>query len=672
MDVSRRYFYVCVLSAGHLKLGITTRPLGHRLNEYITSDPYASYFKVVRFADITVDELMTIEKQCLDATNQWFRPDVRARKPNNECRHDVAANVLWQHIAHLLSSGIEVIGDELALLGQDCVDGIKQPPEHKENKEQDEKVPDIRTRVQAEYISDIAELLKIHKRALMKAPTGFGKTKVYYGIINALDVKRVLILTPRINLCRQLTDQKYLLAGHGFEISHLSGFPCLNDKTRELRRLAQYPKILVTACYQSASGIENAFKNGFANLGSPSFDLIIFDEAHAISKLERNDSLLTDMRLAAMRLFGSATPTERLETNSLTYGPLVEKIHVYELINAGILCNIATLVKRVDPRTAERSEYCNMTKLIENGMDVHHKHKGIVYANSRANAYEIQKAMSSSKIRAFIYVSNGNDGRIYDQLSDFEACKTPCVLIAVGMISYGYDNPDIDFICLADPRYSDVDIRQIVGRGLRWDHAGYPDKVLHILVPLYPDEFGKCRKNESLQKYLCYVIGECGSDLVLKHISGDSGLHNSSRDSQTGVVAIYDGDVIESCLYDEYCTGLWNSFTNFQRLLRANHAWDEKSYNELREKYSWVPLLEDVRKKYPSFCFMSVHPNSHYWYRTRDEADTAQKLCRINLAKQKGRMNPRDIVLCMQKMDTKLPRVDFDLYYPSCSKWKQK
>ena len=88
----------------------------------------------------------------------------------------------------------------------------------------------------------------------------------------------------------------------------------------------------------------------------------------------------------------------------------------------------------------------------------------------------------------------------------FENDKEKCVVICVGKIGYGYDNDFIDFICLGDPRQSDIDIRQIIGRGLRWKKEVYPNKLLHLLVPLYRDEFGNCVKNEHLKKYLDYII----------------------------------------------------------------------------------------------------------------------------------------------------------------------
>ena len=64
----------------------------------------------------------------------------------------------------------------------------------------------------------------------------------------------------------------------------------------------------------------------------------------------------------------------------------------------------------------------------------------------------------------------------------------------------------IDFICLGDPRQSDIDIRQILGRGLRWNKQTYPNKLLHLLVPLYKNEFGEYSEYGHLKKYLDYII----------------------------------------------------------------------------------------------------------------------------------------------------------------------
>ena len=86
---------------------------------------------------------------------------------------------------------------------------------------------------------------------------------------------------------------------------------------------------------------------------------------------------------------------------------------------------------------------------------------------------------------------------------------------------------------MGDPRQSDIDIRQIIGRGFRWKKEVYPNKLLHLLIPLYRDEFGNCSKNEHLKKYLDYIIGECGQDIIFKS-NGNAIVGNGTQTPKEG------------------------------------------------------------------------------------------------------------------------------------------
>jgi Rad3-related DNA helicase len=67
----------------------------------------------------------------------------------------------------------------------------------------------FRNRKQDEYLDDIIYQFGINNKCFIKAPTGFGKTHVYYKLIKQLNLKKILILTPRRNLNIQITDNKY-------------------------------------------------------------------------------------------------------------------------------------------------------------------------------------------------------------------------------------------------------------------------------------------------------------------------------------------------------------------------------------------------------------------------------------------------------------------------------
>ncbi len=526
----------------------------------------------------------------------------------------------------------------------------------------------LRNELQKNYITDIIWHLNTYKKAFLKAPTGFGKTHVYYKVIQQMKFKRILFLTPRILLNQQIVEDKYssYIKDDNYKIIHFSDL----DNASKERKIKKYSKnnekIIMTSCYQSGKRLLE-----YLNTYKFSFDLIIFDEAHFISSWADGESIsefLTSNTICSNRLFGSATPTEDIELKPQIYGKIIEKVKVYELINKELLCNIETIVKQMSDK---KSEYHNLKDLIVECMVKYKKKKGIIYVNDCKNAENLYNLLKEqNKINVYIYVSknieveNDTDADI----KSFEQDKAQCVIIAVGKIGYGYDNDYIDFICLGDSRQSDIDIRQIIGRGLRWKKNVYPNKLLHLLVPIYRDEFGNCGKNEHLKKYLDYIIGECGKDIIFKS-NGDAIVANNAQEEKEG--KDYSGDNIPTEILNEYCTTGYNKYTDFLKFLKSNQIYDEISYNKLREKQkqNWMIDLGGIQTKYKNFCFRHVHPNNINYYWDKNEAIKAYEIANNELINQVGkekyrRYNAQQKLEKANELDNKIPLINFDLYYP--------
>jgi RNase P subunit RPR2 len=60
--------------------------------------------------------------------------------------------------------------------------------------------PNLRDEIQEQYIKECEKELIDKSRVFIKAPTGFGKTHIFYKLIKKMDLKKVLFLTPRILL----------------------------------------------------------------------------------------------------------------------------------------------------------------------------------------------------------------------------------------------------------------------------------------------------------------------------------------------------------------------------------------------------------------------------------------------------------------------------------------
>ena len=522
----------------------------------------------------------------------------------------------------------------------------------------------LRNTLQNDYLSEIINQLNLYKKTFIKAPTGFGKTHLYYKTIIQMKFNRILFLTPRILLNQQMVEDKYssYIKNDNYKIIHFSDLDNLSKKENIRKYSKNNRKLIMTCCYQSSKRILKYIKKyNFL------FDLVVFDEAHFITawaETENISEFLTNTDICNYKLFGSATPTEDIELQPLLFGQIIEKVKVYELINLELLCNIETIVKQLNEK---KTVYHNLKNLIVESMTKYNKQKGIIYVNDCNNAENLYKLLKKqNNINVYIYISKNIKVETDSDtdIKTFEQDKEQCVIICVGKIGYGYDNDFIDFICLGDPRQSDIDIRQIIGRGLRWNKKLYPNKLLHLLVPLYRDEFGNCAKNEHLKKYLDYIIGECGQDIIFKS-DGKVIINNGSqRDEQN-----YDGENIPSEILNEYCTTGYNKYTDFIKFLKSNRLYDEILYNQLKETQEWLVSLGEIQTKYPKFCFRHIHPNNINYYWTKQEALNAYELCNNKLINDLGKdkyrkLDSRYKLNKINELDKKIPIINFDLYYP--------
>ena len=205
----------------------------------------------------------------------------------------------------------------------------------------------MRNKLQELYLIEIINNLNIYKKVFLKAPTGFGKTHIYYKTIMRMKFNKILILTPRILLNQQIVEDKYIsyIKHDNYKIIHFSDLYNLNKEKNIKKYSTNNTKIIITCCYQSCNRLLEYIKKY-----TLIFDLIIFDEAHFITSWANTDNIsefLTNNNICNYRLFGSATPTDDIEGNTLLYGKVIEKVKVHELINKELLCNIETIIKQL-------------------------------------------------------------------------------------------------------------------------------------------------------------------------------------------------------------------------------------------------------------------------------------------------------------------------------------
>ena len=644
------------------KLG-KTKNIPDRDNNYATGEYIRGYFVLV---------IEILNEQTYDDT--YVEKLLQKYFKNYHIKKDGGCEFYQNKIINEIIPFLEKTPIKFKVLTQEEINNLIRQERIRKLKEilkkyfynRDTKENILRNKLQEIYLVEIINHLNIYKKVFLKAPTGFGKTHIYYKSIIRMKFNRILFLTPRILLNQQIVEDKYssYIKDDNYEIIHFSDLYNSNKENKIKKYSKNNRKLIMTSCYQSGNRLLKYIKK-YKFI----FDIIIFDEAHFITSwvdAENISEFLSNNDICNYRLFGSATPTEDIELQPLIYGQIIEKVKVYELINQELLCNIETIVKQLNEK---KTEYHNLKYLIVESMIKYKKKKGIIYVNDCKNAESLYELLQNQyKLNVYIYVSKNIE---VENISDtnikiFENDKEQCVIICVGKISYGYDNPFIDFIILGDPRQSDIDIRQIIGRGLRWNKQVYPNKILHLLVPLYRDEVGNCAKNEHLKKYLDYIIGECGQDIIFKSngsivVKNGTQILNDGRD--------YDGENIPTEILNEYCTTGYNKYTDFMKFLKSNKIFDEISYNQLKEKQEWLIDLGNLQTKYPKFCFRHIHPNNINYYWDKKEALKAYEICSNKLINDIGkekyrRLDSRYKLNKINELDKKIPIINFDLYYP--------
>ena len=335
---------------------------------------------------------------------------------------------------------------------------------------------------------------------------------------------------------------------------------------------------------------------------------------------------------------------------------------IYELIRRGVLCNIETIIKKIDDTGMH--DYSDLRLLITTAMKRHNKRKGIIYVNNWYNAKTLFYLLRND-INTYLYISKNikEIDTVHKSIVHFEKDEHPAIIICIGKISYGYDNEDIDFICLADPRQSDIDIRQIVGRGLRWNHAAYSNKILHIMIPVLIDDF--ISNNQHLIKYLDYIIGECGADIINKNgictISTDISL------KRTGEHDIYTGCIDDIMILRQYSTSYYSMYSNFIKYIRRYNVCSIEDYIKLSSIDEIVPELHHVQSKYPLFAFTDIIQIEQY-YNSKKECALAIQACKEIIINSIGKIKFRSYTAKKQfakflEIDIRIPHIGIELYY---------
>jgi superfamily II DNA or RNA helicase len=395
---------------------------------------------------------------------------------------------------------------------------------------------------QIEAINQVFEGLREGQRGQLLMACGSGKTITAQRIQERLEAKTTLILLPSLLLVQQTLRSWRGEAEEPFSalsvcsdssvngdepVSKISDLPFpVTTNVKEIEKFLKLPgKRVIFSTYQSSQKIEEALKGK-----QFSFDLVICDEAHRLAgKVDKAyGTVLRDGAIPSKNyIFMTATPRifssklketsdeNNLEIHSMDdvskFGPVLYNFSFAKAIENNVLTDYKVIVMGVDDSS--------IRELVENRQFMSFEGTTLDAATLAAH-FGIAKAMQAHSIRRVIsfhsrverarefatthqrvvsFVSSRNPKTVFsevisgkdsvfrrkvllDKLKELQGVDFGLVTNA-RCLTEGVDVPSLDGVAFVDPRSSQVDIVQAVGRAIR--RGGMEKKVGFIILPVF-------------------------------------------------------------------------------------------------------------------------------------------------------------------------------------------
>ena len=329
---------------------------------------------------------------------------------------------------------------------------------------------------QSEIISKYEEIKKTHKKFILKAPTGAGKTVLASEIIKKFYVhKKILVLCHRIVLLEQLERE--------LKINH------------KVRKLGISDDI---KCFGNADIILSTnlrSKYAIASL-IPEADLIIIDEAHRVSPVgsayQRVLNIFDEKGKKSSHIMGLTASPERRTGNQndqlgLVFDAIIDCADIKTLIEDKVLVqpiyrphfihdlNLNNAeIKNGDFPISVLSNAIIKSSMIDYALFIYKEERIKVtptpisawFCPDVAVASKTLDTLKKAKIKSDILTALTPTGERNRILSDHLNGKIEAV-VSVGVLIEGWDNPNCNIIVHCRPTLSKVLWGQSVGRGLR-------------------------------------------------------------------------------------------------------------------------------------------------------------------------------------------------------------
>lgn len=351
------------------------------------------------------------------------------------------------------------------------------------------------------------------KAGIAVLPTATGKS-----IITAELVKRTLLAKNHVKIM-MLTHVKELISQNHEKLKSIwPTAPCGIFSAGLKARQHTFPI--------TYAGIQSCYRHP-ALFGH--IDMVIIDECHLIS--EKAESMYGSF-IAGLReinpdivIIGLTATPYRLGMGYLTQGPIFDDIYYdistlddfVRLIDEGYLCDLVPIrtdnefdlsnVKKAAGEFTDKSLDENVNRaeitrsvVAETMMRAKGRNKGLAFCVSIPHAEDMCRLFVEAGLRATVIHSKITDAERDERIEGFKNNKYN-MIVNVGVLTTGFDAPDVDYLVIARPTESTGLWVQICGRGMRphpskeytlvLDFAGNTIRLGPVNDPLIPTKKGE-------------------------------------------------------------------------------------------------------------------------------------------------------------------------------------
>ena len=646
------------------KIGITTS-IKDRDNTYITGE-------IIRGEFIKIYELIDINQQQLKIIDDDFKEHFKTYNIyKNSGTEFYNRTIIDQIDDYLFKNNIDfkvINEDELKRTTKDntTCDDIFSELMLKDNY-------DLRD-YQIDIINKSLNSFKINNSAYISLPTGGGKSVISYKILNELnkdfEILTIIILTPRINICRQNIKDKYLkLLSNTYKIYNKDNLDKIKNNENNI----------ISACINSHKKIVETIKNfNLRNI------IIWFDEAHyGIENWfeDKNNEykmfLLENKEYIKYRLFTSASPNKDIVIDyKCNCGEFINPYNARYLIDNGYLCDLKVGIYK--DKIEDNISTDSHVNLIINNFE--NKNNGLCFCNSCDNALELflkhlelyKKDNNISKPYLLLNSEKIKEYHKDNKISkiDPNLLKIDCfeedggIAYVVKMYSMGYDNPKIDFIYFKDPKLSYKDIIQSIGRGLR----PYAEKITNIYIPVYINDKDEANSFNNIKEVIKYLLIDL--ELNMKNIN----IFNKTTKKKLIDFKSSDNkddkfiEEIETIIYNIKNTNITKD--SITRQLRYNNIHNYNDYLKYIKENPKLNFPEKIFEIFPSFDFNNTYIKKSSPYYSREECIKIIKTYEEDLIFEEDidKENNSDLLEFLTKKDKKIPNECLWFYYGGAKK----